>query len=86
MRSDCQIDIFDISAAKSDCVVCAFLLRAAQPHFYHENRGCYITRYKSALTIGDDRRRFLQLGTTTLGYELNNLLIVYVLCRVPGCP
>jgi hypothetical protein len=85
MRSDCQIDVSDISAAKSDCVVCAFLLCAARPHVHHENRGCYITRDKSALTIGDDRRRFLQLGTTTLRYESGNSLIVYVLYRVLGC-
>jgi hypothetical protein len=64
MRTDCQINVSDLSAASSDCVVCAFLLRAAEPHWRHENRGCYITRDKSALTIGDDGRRFLRLGTT----------------------
>jgi hypothetical protein len=64
MRTDCQIDVSDFSAASSDCVVCAFLLRAAEPHWLHKNRGCYITRDKSALTIGDDGRRFLRLGTT----------------------
>jgi hypothetical protein len=64
MRTDCQIDVSDLIAASSDCVVCAFLLRAAEPHWRHENRGCYITRDKSALTIGDDGRRFLGLGTT----------------------
>jgi hypothetical protein len=64
MRTDCQIDVSDLSAASSDCVVCAFLLRAAEPYWRHENRGCYITRDRSALTIGDDGRRFLRLGTT----------------------
>jgi hypothetical protein len=64
MRTDCQIYVSDLSAACSDCVVCAFLLRAAEPHWRHENRGRYITRDKSALTIGDDGPRFLRLGTT----------------------
>jgi hypothetical protein len=63
MRTNCQIYVSDLSAGCSDCVVCAFMLRAAEPHWRHENRGCYITRDKSALTIGDDRRRFLGLGT-----------------------
>jgi hypothetical protein len=85
MRSDCQIDISEIGAANSDCIVCAFLLCAAEPHFRHENRGCYITRDKSVLTIGDDRRRFLQLGTITLRYKSGNSLTVYVLYRVLGC-
>jgi hypothetical protein len=65
MRPDCQIDVSDLSAASPGCVVCAFLVRAAEPHWPHENRACYITRDKSALTIGDDRRRFLRLGTTS---------------------
>jgi hypothetical protein len=64
MRTDCKIDVSDLSAASSDCVVCAFLLRAAEPHWRHENRGYYITRDKSALRIGDYARRFLRLGTT----------------------
>jgi hypothetical protein len=32
MRTNCQIDVSDLSAASSDCVVCAFLFRAAKPH------------------------------------------------------
>jgi hypothetical protein len=64
LRTDCQIDASDLIAASSDCVVCAFLLRAADPHLRHDNRGCSITRDKSALTIGGDGRRFLQLGST----------------------
>jgi hypothetical protein len=64
MRTDCHIDVSDLSAAGSDCVVCAFLLRAVEPHWRDKNRGCYITRDKSALTIGNDRRRFLRFGTT----------------------
>jgi hypothetical protein len=64
MRSDCQIDVSDLSTASLDCIVCAFLLRAAKPLWRHKNRGCYITRDKSALTIGDDACRFLRLGTT----------------------
>ncbi|KAF2819854.1 HET-domain-containing protein, partial [Ophiobolus disseminans] len=64
MRTDCQINVSDLSAASSDCAVCASLLRAAKPHWHHENRGCYINRNESALTIGEDGRRFLRLGTT----------------------
>jgi hypothetical protein len=64
VRTNCQIDVSNLSAASSDCLVCAFLLRAAEPHRRHDSRGCYITRDKSALTIGEDRRRFLRLGTT----------------------
>jgi hypothetical protein len=64
VRTNCQIDVSDLGAASPDCVVCAFLLRAAEPHWRHQNRGCYITRDKSALTIGDHGRRFLRLGTT----------------------
>ncbi|KAF2820942.1 hypothetical protein CC86DRAFT_374182 [Ophiobolus disseminans] len=51
MRTDCQINVSDLSAASSDCA-------------HHENRGCYINRNKSALTIGEDGHRFLRLGTT----------------------
>jgi hypothetical protein len=64
MHTYCRIDVSNLSAASLECVVCAFLLRAAEPHWRHANRGCYITRDKSALTIGDDGRRFLRLGTT----------------------
>lgn len=64
MRTDCQIHINDIWATSSHCVVCAFLLRAAETHWRQENRGCYITRDKSALMIGEKGRRFLRLGTT----------------------
>jgi hypothetical protein len=64
MRSDCQIDVSDLSAADSECAVCALLLCASKPHWPHEKRGRYITRDKSALTIGDDGPRFLRLGTT----------------------
>jgi hypothetical protein len=64
MRSNCEIDVSNLSVAYSDCVVCALLLSASKPHCRHENRGRYITRDKSALTIGDDGRRFLWLGIT----------------------
>jgi hypothetical protein len=64
MRSDCKIDVFDLDAAHPDCVVCTLLLCASKPHWGHERQGCYIARDKSALTIGDDGRRFLRLGTT----------------------
>jgi hypothetical protein len=64
MRTDRHISVCDLGAGNSDCVVCAFLLRAAEPHWRHKNRGCYISRDKSALTIGGDGRRFLRLGTT----------------------
>jgi hypothetical protein len=64
MRTDCQIDVSDLRAASSNCVVCAFLLRAAKPHWHHKNRGCYITRDQSALTIGVAKRRFLRFSTT----------------------
>jgi hypothetical protein len=62
MRSDCQIDISDISAANSDCAVCALLLRAAKPHWRRED--CIITRRKSALAAGYGGPRILRLGTT----------------------
>jgi hypothetical protein len=85
MHSDCQIEVSDLYAAKSDCGVCALLLRAAEPHWRRSNGSCYITRDESALTIGDDGRRFLRLGTTTPGYKSGNLLTVYMLCRVLRC-
>jgi hypothetical protein len=64
MRTDCHIGVSDLTTSSSDCVVCALLLRAAESHWRHKNRGCYITRDKSVLTIGDDGRQFLRLGAT----------------------
>jgi hypothetical protein len=91
MHTHCQINVSDLSAASPGCVVCAFLLRAAEPHWRHENRGCYITRDKSALRIGDDGRRFLLLGTSLgkciqpifTGQETYLLRAFFV--RVLGC-
>lgn len=64
MQLDCCIDVSDLSTANPDCVVCALLARAAEPYWNHKNRGCYITREKSALSIGNDRRHFLRLCIT----------------------
>jgi hypothetical protein len=64
MRTDCLISVSDLSVASSDCVVCAFLLRAAEPRWRHEYLSRYITRDKSALTIEGYGRRILRLGTT----------------------
>jgi hypothetical protein len=90
MRTDCQIDVSDLSSGNSDCVVCALLLRAAELHWRHRNRVCYITRENSALTIGDDKRRFLRLGTTlgkciTYLHEPSDLLTTCVFVRVLAC-
>jgi hypothetical protein len=64
MRTDCLISFSDLSVASSDCVVCAFLLRAAESHRRHGRFGRDITRDKSALTIGGCGPRILLLGTT----------------------
>jgi hypothetical protein len=59
-----RIDLFDLSTAFSGCTVCAFLLRAAQPYWSDKEQGCCVARDGPALIIGNDKRRFLRLGTT----------------------